>query len=74
MALIGNNTKIAPNDKDDNLHDETWKATYKVFEYGGKKYIQIDTYGRKEREKKDEPSQIIQIELSKFKEMFGDLL
>ena len=37
-------------------------ATYTVFEKDGKKYLQIDTYGRIERENPEKISQSIQLD------------
>ena len=74
MALIGKGTQILPNTKKDSLHKEVWKATYKVFNYGGRCIVQIDTYGTNDREVKDEPSQILQMEWGQFVTMFSGML
>lgn len=43
------------------IHDRV-NATYTVFEKDGKKYLQIDTYGRIERENPEKISQSIQFD------------
>ena len=43
------------------IHDRV-NATYTVFEKDGKKYLQIDTYGRIERENPEKISQSIQLD------------
>lgn len=57
MALINKMEKISRNSK---VHDEV-EATYNVVVKQGKKYIQINTYGSKERKAKGEVSQTIQL-------------
>lgn len=42
------------------IHEEA-PATYTVFEDGGEKYFQIDTYGRNDREFLEKISQSIQL-------------
>ena len=42
------------------VHEEA-PATYTIFEDGGEKYFQIDTYGRNEREFPEKISQTIQL-------------
>lgn len=42
------------------IHEEA-PATYTVFEDGGEKYFQIDTYGRNDREFPEKISQSIQL-------------
>ena len=42
------------------VHDSVF-ATYTVFETGGTKYLQIDTYGRIERENPEKISQSFQL-------------
>ncbi|WP_142248103.1 methionyl-tRNA formyltransferase [Alkalihalobacterium alkalinitrilicum] len=49
--------KITRNSK---VHDEV-DAAYNVLEMGGKKYIQINTYGSKDRKAKGIVSQTIQL-------------
>lgn len=66
MALIGKTTNVSLNTSADQLHDEVWKATYKVFKDGGDWYLQIDTYGKANRQFADQPSQKIQIEWQKL--------
>ncbi len=74
MALIGAKTQIIPNTKADSIHKEVWKASYKVFTYGGHRYVQIDTYGTDTRQDRDQPSQILQIEWNQFVTLFGGIL
>ncbi len=57
MALVNNVEKISRNSK---VHDEV-EATYNVIHKSGKKYIQINTYGSKERKLKGDVSQTIQL-------------
>ena len=49
------------------VHDEVY-ATYSIFELYGKKYVQLDTYGRVGRENPEKISQSIQLnkETAKF--------
>ena len=74
MALIDSSTQILPNTKPDSLNNPVWKATYKVFNYGGHRYVQIDSYGTNTRQMKDQPSQILQIEWNQFVAMFDGML
>jgi hypothetical protein len=57
MALVNEMEKISRNAK---VHDEV-EATYNVIQKAGKKYIQINTYGSKERKLKGDVSQTIQL-------------
>lgn len=50
------------------IQDEV-AATYVVFEKAGKKYFQIDTYGRTDRVETEKASQIIQIDERSAKEL-----
>jgi len=43
------------------LHDKVY-TTYTIFEMEGSKYIQIDTYGRIDRENPEKLSQSIQLD------------
>lgn len=43
------------------IHDKV-HTTYTVFEMDGKKYVQLDTYGRIERENPEKISQSIQLD------------
>lgn len=43
------------------VHDVVY-ATYTVFEQNGERYLQIDTYGKSDRENPDKISQSIQID------------
>jgi hypothetical protein len=49
------------------IHEEV-PTTYTVFEYDGDKYIQFDTYGKKDRKNPEKISQSIQLnrESAKF--------
>lgn len=49
-------------EKQRNLIHEKVHATYTVFEQDGKKYVQIDTYGRIDREHPEKMSQSIQLD------------
>ncbi len=40
----------------------TARATYSIFEDGGKRYFQIDTYGRSTRDMPEKISQTIQLD------------
>ena len=67
MAQI-NLQQIKKIDKNRNMvHDKVF-STYTVFENMGEKYIQIDTYGRIERETPEKLSQSLQFdrETAKF--------
>ena len=43
------------------VHDKV-HATYTIFEIGGEKYVQIDTYGRIDRENPEKISQTLQFD------------
>lgn len=43
------------------IHEKV-HATYTVFEMGGEKYVQIDTYGRIDRENPEKISQSFQLD------------
>lgn len=61
MAQV-NLLKIKKIDKTRNMvHDKVF-STYTVFESSGEKYIQIDTYGRFEREMPEKVSQSLQFD------------
>ena len=49
------------------IHEKVF-ATYTVFQMGGEKYVQLDTYGRSGRENPEKISQSIQLnsETAKF--------
>jgi len=49
-------------EKQRNLVHEKVATTYTVFDIGGVKYVQIDTYGRNGRENPEKISQSIQID------------
>ena len=48
--------------KSRNTVHEKVHATYTVFEIGGEKYVQIDTYGRIDRENPEKISQSFQLD------------
>lgn len=58
MALIRNLTKVSKNHKVHNYTD----AHFDSFNDGGKKYLQIDTYGSDDRQKPGKVSQSLQID------------
>ncbi len=51
MAQININ-KLERIEKERNTVHDSVSATYSIFEQGGERYLQIDTYGRSTREKK----------------------
>ena len=57
MALINEITN-SPKQRH-TIHGST-KCTYSIFEEGGRKYLQLDTYGSANRENKDVVSQSMQ--------------
>ncbi|MCM1500337.1 MAG: methionyl-tRNA formyltransferase [Clostridium sp.] len=56
---ISNLTKV--NKERNIVHDQVY-ATYTVFENNGKKYLQIDTYGKPARENPEKISQSFQFD------------
>ena len=54
--------KIKRLDKDRNTIHEKVYTTYSMFDADGKHYVQIDTYGRSDREQPGKISQSIQID------------
>lgn len=42
------------------VHDEVY-STYSVFEINGERYVQLDTYGRVDRENPEKLSQTVQL-------------
>ena len=67
MAQI-NLSRIKKFEKNRNMIHEKVFSTYTIFEDSGEKYIQIDTYGRNEREMPEKISQSLQFdrETAKF--------
>lgn len=61
MALLKTNY-ILKIDKTRNTIHKPVEATYTVFDEGGKRFFQIDTYGSPERKIPDKISQSIQID------------
>ena len=59
--------------KDRNTVHEKVYATYSTFDSHGKHYVQIDTYGRSDREQPGKISQSIQLDETSAKFLF-DLL
>ena len=49
-------------DKQRNIVHDKVHTTYTIFEIGGKKYVQFDTYGRIGRENPEKISQSIQLD------------
>ena len=65
--------KIERLNKDRNTVHEKVYTTYSTFNSCGKHYVQIDTYGRSDREMQGKISQSIQLDESSAKYLF-DLL
>ena len=65
--------KIERLNKDRNTVHEKVYTTYSTFNSCGKHYVQIDTYGRSDREQPGKISQSIQLDESSAKYLF-DLL
>ena len=61
MALIDIN-QMKYMDKERNKIHEPVYSTYTVFEMNGEKFVQLDTYGRKDRKNPEKISQSIQID------------
>lgn len=61
MAQINLNT-IKQIEKAHNFVHEKVQATYNAFELDGKRYVQIDTYGRNDRNNPEKISQSIQFD------------
>lgn len=79
MAQITVNSLSRQNKERNRVH-EVIEGTYTFFEEGGKKYMQIDTYGRKDRVSEKKTSQVIQIDqetalflLSEFAQEYSSL-
>ena len=60
MAQINVNN-IEPLEKQRNTIHEEVRATYTIFEKDGETYVQLDTYGRDNRESPEKISQSIQL-------------
>ena len=73
MALITKDN-IEKSEKERNSVHSKVRATYNVFTEDGKKYFQIDTYGKPSREFKDKISQSIQIDEEMAKELIKLLI
>ena len=69
MAQIDINT-IERLDKERNTIHEKVYATYSTFDSYGKHYVQIDTYGRSDREQPGKISQSIQLDEVSAKYLF----
>lgn len=54
------------------IHDPIG-ATYTAFERDGKKFLQIDSYGRSERQMPDKKSQSIQLDEKSARQLFDIL-
>ena len=66
MAQIDIKTMHEISKERNTIHDKV-SATYTVFEQDGKKYFQIDTYGKDKREIKGKISQSIQLDKASAK-------
>ena len=66
MALVNKMDKISRNVR--GLHEEV-EATYNVFDSKGEKYVQINTYGSKDRKEKGKVSQTIQLSEKVIKQL-----
>lgn len=60
MAQINVNNIERLEKQRNTIHEEV-RATYTIFEAGGEKYVQLDTYGRENRESPEKISQSIQL-------------
>lgn len=60
--------------KERNTIQEEVNSTYTVFEKEGKKYFQIDTYGRSDRVETEKASQIVQFDEISAKELIKLLI
>ena len=65
MALVNKMEKISRNAK---VHDEV-EASYNVIEKNGNKYVQINTYGSKERKMDGAVSQTLQLSEQAIKQL-----
>lgn len=72
MARI-DTLKMKPLDKIRNNVHEIVPATYSIFEQDGKRYLQVDTYGRTSRDMPEKISQSLQFD-SESAEAFIELL
>ncbi len=63
MARIDMNRFLRVDKERNSIQDEVY-ATYTVFILNNEKYVQIDTYGKDDREKPEKSSQIIQFDRS----------
>ena len=61
MAQIDIETIKRINKEKNSLHTKVF-TTYTSFEYGGKRYFQLDTYGRADRKIPEKISQSIQLD------------
>jgi len=59
MAQINPNNFVRIEKQRNNVHEKV-SSTYTVFEENGKKYLQIDTYGKQDREMPEKVSQSFQ--------------
>lgn len=60
MAQININNIERLEKQRNTIHEEV-RATYTIFESEGEKYVQLDTYGREDRESPEKISQSIQL-------------
>lgn len=73
MAKINIKT-MTKQDKSRYSIQEEVEAKYSVFEKGGEKFFQIDTYGRSNRVETEKSSQIIQLDESSAKDLIKLLI
>ena len=57
------------NPNQESIHKEVIKCTYSIFPLQGKKILQLDTYGSREKKTPDKPSQIIQFDSDGIKDL-----
>lgn len=69
MAQIDVNNFEILNKQRNQLHDKVY-ATYSIFDYLGKHYVQIDTYGRSDRDNPGKISQSVQFDRESAKIMY----
>ena len=60
MAQINVNNIECLEKQRNTIHEEV-RATYTIFKSDGEKYVQIDTYGKEDRESPEKISQSIQL-------------
>ena len=63
MAQLSLESIVKIDKQRNTVHDKV-HTTYTIFEIGGKKYVQFDTYGRVGRERPEKISQSFQLDRS----------